>query len=272
MSDDFENRRNDRRERRQQRWEAGMEFGGGGQSNVWTGVFILLIGVAALIRVSVPDLPHWLFSWKMFLIALGLFLGFKHGFKGPAWLILILLGSAFILRDMYPEMPIRQYVWPSILVLIGAVMILRPKRSPWECNDKQKKKREDSSGIEEATVIDEKHNYKEDYIDSTSIFSGSKKIIISKNFKGGDVVTIFGGTELDFSQADMLKPVTMEITTIFGGTKLIIPSNWEIKSEAVMIFGGIEDKRRMQTITGPPEKTLILKGTVLFGGIEIKSY
>ena len=39
-----------------------------------------------------------------------------------------------------------------------------------------------------------------------------------------------------------------------------------------MIFGGIEDKRRMQTITGPPEKTLILKGTVLFGGIEIKSY
>lgn len=70
----------------------------------------------------------------------------------------------------------------------------------------------------------------------------------------------------------MLKPVTMEITTIFGGTKLIIPSNWEIKSEAVMIFGGIEDKRRMQTITGPPEKTLILKGTVLFGGIEIKSY
>lgn len=68
----------------------------------------------------------------------------------------------------------------------------------------------------------------------------------------------------------MLKPVTLEITTIFGGTKLIIPSNWEIKSEAVMIFGGIEDKRRMQTITGQPEKTLILKGTVLFGGIEIK--
>ena len=144
MSDDFENRKNDRRERRQQRWEAGMEFGGGGQSNVWTGVFILLIGVAALIRVSVPDLPHWLFSWKMFLIALGLFLGFKHGFKGPAWLILILLGSAFILRDMYPEMPIRQYVWPTILVLIGAVMILRPKRSPRECNDKQKKKRQES--------------------------------------------------------------------------------------------------------------------------------
>ncbi len=271
MSDDSEKRRNDRWERRQQRWKTKMEFGGG-NSNVWTGIFILLIGVAALIRVSVPDLPNWLFSWKMFLIALGLFIGFKHGFKGPAWMILILIGSAFLLRDMYPELPIRQYIWPSILVLVGAVMILRPKRSYWECDDSKKTPRQHSAGIEEATVIDESRNHKEDYLNSTCIFSGSKKIIISKNFKGGEVVTVFGGTEIDFSQADMGKAVTMEVTCIFGGTKLIIPSNWEIKSEAVMIFGGIEDKRRMQTITGQPEKTLILKGTVLFGGIEIKSY
>lgn len=271
MIDDFEKRKNDRKERRQQRWEARMEFGGSGHSNVWTGIFILLIGVAALIKISVPDLPSWLFSWQTFLIALGIFLGFKHGFKGPAWFIMILIGGAFLARDIYPELAIRRYIWPSILVLIGAIMILKPKRSSWECNDNQKKK-PDSSGIEEATIIDEKHNFKEDYIDSTSIFSGSKKIIISKNFKGGDIVTIFAGTELDFSQADMLKPATLEVTTIFGGTKLIIPSNWEIKSEAVMIFGGIEDKRRMQTITGQPEKTLLLKGTVLFGGIEIKSY
>jgi predicted membrane protein len=262
---------NKNREERRNRWEARVEIGGG-NSHIWTGVFILLIGIAALIRVSVPDLPGWLFSWKTFLIALGIFLGFKHNFKGPVWIILMLIGGAFLVRDFYPELAIRRYIWPSILVLIGAVMILRPKRGPWTCDDTQKKKKKDSAGIEEATIIDETHNHKEDFLDSTCIFSGSKKIIISKNFKGGDVVTVFGGTELDFSQADMTKPVTLEITTIFGGTKLIIPSNWEIKSEAVMIFGGIEDKRRMQTITGEPEKTLILRGTVLFGGIEIKSY
>ena len=184
----------------------------------------------------------------------------------------MLIGGAFLLRDIYPALPIRQYIWPSILVLVGAAMILRPKHSSWDCGNSKKKTKRNTSGIEEATITDEYKNHKEDYLDSTCIFSGSKKIIISKNFKGGDVVTIFGGTELDFSQADMVKAATMEVTTIFGGTKLIIPSNWEIKSEAVMIFGGIEDKRRMQTITGEPEKTLILKGTVLFGGIEIKSY
>ena len=74
MSDDYGKRFNDRWERRKKHWEARIEIGGG-NSHVWTGVFILLIGVAALIKVSVPDLPQWLFSWKTFLIALGLFWG-----------------------------------------------------------------------------------------------------------------------------------------------------------------------------------------------------
>jgi hypothetical protein len=53
---------------------------------------------------------------------------------------------------------------------------------------------------------------------------------------------------------------------------MLVPSNWAIKSEVVTIFGGIEDKRRMQAITEAPEKTLFLKGTVIFGGIDIKSF
>jgi len=112
----------------------------------------------------------------------------------------------------------------------------------------------------------------EDFVDSTSIFGGAKKNIISKTFKGGDIVNIFGGTELDLTQADFTGTAIIELTTVFGGTKLIIPSNWSIKSDAVIIFGGIEDKRKMQTLSENAEKTLVLKGTVIFGGIDIKSY
>lgn len=64
----------------------------------------------------------------------------------------------------------------------------------------------------------------------------------------------------------------MELTTIFGGTKFIVPSNWTVKSEAVTIFGGLEDKRNTQTLIDNPDKILLLKGTVIFGGIEIKSF
>ena len=140
-----------------------------------------------------------------------------------------------------------------------------------ECNT-GKKKNPDGPGIEEAKVIDETYDSKEDYVDSTSIFGGAKKNIISKNFKGGDLVNIFGGTELDLTRADFTGTAELELTTIFGGTKLIVPSNWTIRSEAVTIFGGLEDKRNSQTISDSAEKVLVLRGTVLFGGIEIKSF
>ena len=85
-------------------------------------------------------------------------------------------------------------------------------------------------------------------------------------------MNVFGGTELNLTQADIQGSAVLELTTIFGGTKLIVPSNWSVKSEAVTIFGGIEDKRQIAQVIEHPEKKLILKGTVIFGGIDIKSF
>ena len=231
----------------------------------------LLSTIAALIRVSSPDLPAWIFSWKTFLIALGLFIGFKHGFRGPAWLILILVGSAFLLRDIYPELGIRQYIWPLMLIVVGAFIIIRPRRKFWEEKYQFEKKTNDMQN--NTTIMGDEETWsKDDFVSSTSIFSGDKKNILSKDFKGGDIINIFGGTELNLSQADIKGKVSLEITTIFGGTKLIVPANWDVKSEAVTIFGGLEDKRPASPMAESKDKLLVLKGTVLFGGIEIKSY
>lgn len=265
MREDFEKRW----ENRKMRWEARCEArGSGGKGHIWTGAFILLIGIALLIKVSVADFPHWIFSWQMFLIALGLFIGFRHNFKGGAWFILMLIGGVFLINEIVPDFSYRRYMWPIALIAVGLFFILRPRNKfiPASASEKKNDLSDDSAGYKSGDFT------KEDFIDSTCIFSGSKKNIISKNFKGGDIVTIMGGTELDLTQADVTEPAILEITTIFGGTKLLIPSNWEIKSEAVMIFGGIEDKRKMQPLTEASEKIIILKGTVIFGGIEIKSY
>jgi predicted membrane protein len=245
--------------------------GPGGNGHIWTGIFILLVGVAALLKTSIPDLPYWIFSWQMFLIALGLFIGFKHGFRGGAWLILIMVGTAFLLRDIFPDLAIRRYIWPVLLIGIGAFLIIRPRRKSWEqCAWNEKKNTGSQSG---SSILSDAETWsQDDFVDSTSIFSGDKKNILSKNFKGGDIVNIFGGTELNLSQADIQGKVTIEITTIFGGTKLVVPANWEVKSEAVTIFGGLEDKRSITASTEVSGKVLLLKGTVIFGGIEIKSF
>lgn len=275
-------RREERRKRREEwmkQWEQRRQdsmLNHRGHGHVWTGLFIILIGVAALLKASLTDMPDWVFSWQTFLIALGFFVGFKHGFRGGTWLILILVGGAFLARDIYPELPIRRYFWPVMLIVVGAFLILRPRRkSFWMQNDDQKKTTVNNA-VEEATIVEESYqsqkDYLEDFVDSTSVFGAAKKNIISKNFKGGDLVNIFGGTELDMTRADFNGTAEIEITTVFGGTKLIIPSHWTLKSEVVTVFGGLEDKRSLHSITENPDKVLLLKGTVILGGIEIKSF
>ncbi|MFN7260854.1 MAG: DUF4288 domain-containing protein, partial [Cyclobacteriaceae bacterium] len=105
----------------------------------------------------------------------------------------------------------------------------------------------------------------------TSIFGGSNRKIFSKNFKGGQMTAIFGGSDLDLSQADIQGPVVVDVVSIFGGVKLIVPANWEVKTNISAILGGVEDKRKDPS-SFSPEKKLVLTGVCMFGGVEIKSY
>jgi predicted membrane protein len=281
---DFRNWREERREqRRKMREEWRARFGDHQHymagsyvrsSGVWTGVFILLIGVAALVKATVTDLPNWFFSWQTFLIALGLFTGIKHGFRGATWFILILIGGAFLVPHIYPDIDIRRYIWPVVLIIIGAFIILKPRRRYWgdDLNDNSQKKSSASPDIEDAKIVDETSYSKEDFVHATSVFGGVKKIVISKNFKGGDLVNIFGGSELDLTRCDFNGTATIELTNIFGGTKLIIPADWAVKSDAAVIFGGVEDKRHISGDPAGNAKTLLLKGTVIFGGVDIRNY
>jgi predicted membrane protein len=184
----------------------------------------------------------------------------------------MLIGGAFLLPEIYPDISIRRFIWPAVLILIGGFLILRPRRHHYSQWQDGQKKTSGSSGIEDANVTDDGKDSKEDFLNTTNIFGGCKKNIFSKSFKGGDIVSIFGGSELDLSRADFTGTATIELTTIFGGTKLIIPSNWTVRSDAAVIFGGIEDKRTVTPTADGAEKILLLKGTVMFGGVDIRSY
>jgi len=112
----------------------------------------------------------------------------------------------------------------------------------------------------------------DDYLDTVSVFGGIKKTILSKDFKGGEVVNIFGGAQLDFTQADINGRIILDITQIFGGTKIIIPSHWQVVSDIAAVFGSIDDKRMKTTAAPGTEKLLVLKGVSIFAGVDIRSY
>ena len=226
----------------------------------FTGALLLLIGGVILASKLGFPVPHWLFSWEIILIALGLFIGIKSNFSNLAWLVLIFVGASSLIDNAYPLMNIRTYIWPLALMLVGVSFILNPKR-------KRRHRFEDLNydfPVSEAASLDNR-------LDITAIFSGVKRRILSKTFLGGDITAFMGGAEIDLTQSDIQGTRVMDITAIFGGIKLIVPSDWDVQSHATAIFGGVEDKRYI-----PPapqtNKVLVLDGVAVFGGIEIKSY
>lgn len=240
-----------------------------GQST--TGIIFLLIGVAAILRITMPEFPKWIFTWPMILIAIGIISGVRENFRGTTWMILLLVGGAFLARNtIIPDLEIRRYIFPVVFIGIGLVILFGSKKRNrfWKFDLGNKSGRRPKDGL----FTDESDNTSDDVIDSTSIFAGIKKNIFSKHFKGGEVVSIMGGTEINLNQADIQGTVILETFQLFGGTTLIVPPHWEVKSELVVIFGGVDDKRRLNSDVINTDKRLVLRGTTIFGGIEIKSY
>ncbi len=259
---------------------------GRGPGRIWAGLFLLLVGGILLLDQMGFPLPDWLFSWHILLIALGLFIGLRHNFRGAAWFIMIAIGGVYLVQDYYPEMHIHRFIWPCILIFLGLIVILRPGRGRWnpEWSQEMGQRRWGRPGRWDRpgpwgrpgattnSFSTSKESYSsEDYIDTTSIFGGVHKKIVSKNFKGGDITTMMGGTELDLTQADFSGVVKLDVTQIMGGTKIIVPPHWEVRSEVTAVFAGFEDKRQQPAIVNP-DKVLVIQGTSIFGGIELKNY
>ncbi len=230
-------------------------------SKLYTGIFILVIGILLFAKKMNIGLPWWVFSWEMLLIGVGIFNGFKYNFKNPAWIILIAIGSLFLWDEMTVGTNLRPFIFPIILIAIGISFIFSPKlgKGKWKNLDQEKFIGSTTSN--------------EEGVDAVAIFSGIKKNILSKNFQGGSLVSVMGGVDLNLMQADIQGKIIIEAVNVMGGTKLIIPANWDVQSnELVSIFGGIDDKRMVQADEISQEKVIILKGVNIFGGIEIKSY
>jgi predicted membrane protein len=244
------------------------------RGKIMGGLLIVVIGLLFLGRELGLELPYWLLSWKMLLIGLGVVLAVKHKFRHPGWFFLIAIGGVFLMNDIYPDLHIKPILWPIVLILIGLAIMFKPRNRSYHANCRQwKHRRKGYYRGERQDFFDRVEPSKEDYIDSTAFMAGVKKNILSKNFKGGEITNVFGGTELNLTQADFEGTASLDLTQVFGGTKLILPANWEIKSELITVFGSVEDKRPiLPHVSGESTKVLILKGTTVLGGIEIRTF
>ncbi|HEY5406808.1 MAG TPA: LiaF domain-containing protein [Ginsengibacter sp.] len=255
------------------------QFGGMRGSRMWSGVILLLAGVLLLGYKMGAPIPGWVFTWPVLLIAIGILTGIKSRFHNPGAFIMIVIGGVFLLDQTSPELNFHNYILPLILIGVGLIYILRPRHFR---SGGYKRRWRDVDYFQSPVVppaenfSGNKSNINEnddgEYVEINAVLGGVKKIILSKNFKGGEINSFMGGTELNLLKADILKPVVLEVNNVFGGTKLIVPSNWDVKNEVTTVFGGIEDKRSLNSTTPDAGKILFLKGTCIFGGIEVTNY
>ena len=239
-------------------------------NNAIAGFLLLGIGGVWLSRQFGFHTPDWLFSWPMLLVAIGLFVGIRNNFSDFSWLILIGIGAYFLVEDKL-DIPMEK-IWPVIIIGAGLALILAPRRKRRRedrYNKRSAGKYYDPAGKEgEGNTTDDP----EEVLEIVSVFAGIKKTVYSKNFRGGEAVCIFGGADINLSQADFEGTIVLEFVHIFGGSKLVIPPHWELRTDAAVVFGGIDDRRKVPQQPYDHNKVVILKGAIIFGGVEIKSY
>ncbi|AEA42885.1 LiaF transmembrane domain-containing protein [Fluviicola taffensis] len=240
------------------------------------GLAIVFFGIIYLMKQLGYHVPSYLLSWQMVLIVVGIIVLIKHKFRKFHGYLLIIIGKLFLLSEWYPHLINNKIIFPIGLIIVG-LFIVFSKSKRFDRYNKRKKRftKENWKHIHEAHqrgYSSYKYN-EEDFIDSVSFFGGITKTVLSKTFKGADIVSFFGGTDVNLSQADFQDRIVVDVTNIFGGTTLTIPNNWEVISEVASIFGAYEDKRPpYQRENDEPRKILILKGTCMFGGIEVNSF
>jgi predicted membrane protein len=260
INDERQQRREARREMKQERFERReMRHDSHHLSSnrAIIGVILVMIGLFLVLRNTgfFPEfIDHVVFSWPMLLVAIGLVMTLGAAEK-TSGVIVMAVGGFFLIPMIFREtFHAYNMFWPSIFIIIGILFIVT-KRKGWNSVS--------SKGI-----------VGDDFIDIVNVFSGGERQIVSENFRGGRISAVFGGTELDLTKAKLAPGVNeLEIACVFGGATFIVPDDWNIIIHVTPILGGFSDSRKLNLGRNVDStKQLIIKGAVVFGGGEIKSY
>jgi len=244
------------------------------------GIILVTIGGLFLLgNLHIVHAAEWFAYWPVILIAVGLvqLVDANHPASRTVGAVLMGVGGLFLADNLgYLSFDVGD-LWPLILIAIGVVMLVNRMgwggqwwggrwwggapywygggRRSWSRDWTYADSRQDSRG----------------YVHEVSIFGGSKRQVVSQDFRGGRVSSIFGGITLDLTGAQMSgSQAVLEVSAIYGGVSIRIPPSWNVETRGAGIFGGFAD----HTIHPPysaDTKRLVVRGAGIFGGVVIKN-
>ena len=131
--------------------------------------------------------------------------------------------------------------------------------------------------VDQDFVNNKKHQIEMNYVPGEAedvetivqIFGGNDRSGSWKLPKELRIVSIFGGADIDLSEAQFTSPVLrITVFNLFSGVDIYVPEHVNVQSTAFCIFGGISNDANSNAETNAP--TVIIDGVALFSGIDIK--
>jgi len=206
----------------------------------------VLIVVGALLLLDQMGIISFNF-WALIFGAFGLVrLLQASDVTGRVWgLLLIAVGVGFELNHL-GHLDIRiETTWPVFVILAGLMLIWRAYQQPSE-----------SGGLSP-------------HLNVFSILGGGEYRIRAKNFRGGDVVALMGGFDINLQDADIENSeATITVNCLMGGGVIRVPETWAVSMRVAAFMGGHSLKAREGI---QPTKTLIVKGIAIMGGVEVRN-
>lgn len=177
-----------------------------------------------------------------------------------------------MLKHAFPGTNVWGFMWPLALIGTGSWYLIRYSK-PIVSADYQPEFKAQPFHEQEDPKDDDSSSYTatgDDYLDNVTVLCNLKRTVISKDFKGGDIVGFMGNMKLNFAQADIQELVMIDITQTLSKTKIIVPSDWRVVIDVDSIMSDFDDKRLLK-YGATPGKVLVLKGTSVFSKLEVRS-
>ncbi|MCC6494645.1 MAG: DUF1707 and DUF2154 domain-containing protein [Propionibacteriaceae bacterium] len=103
-----------------------------------------------------------------------------------------------------------------------------------------------------------------------AVFAGATRKHTWRVRKHTSILTVFGGAELDLTQATFeARELEFNVFCLFGGVELTVPPGTEVDNQVMAVLGGSDVGKLAPPDPSAPRITV--KGFVGFGGIEIRN-
>lgn len=216
------------------------------------GIGVVLVGIVlTLDQFHLVRAENILSYWPVLLIAVGLakirIFRFWESFFGSA---LVVVGTLYLLDTLDLLTFSIGKLWPVVLVIIGG-RIAAGALHRWP-----------GPNVTNAASVS-----------GIAVFGGFHRRLSSTEFKDGQLTAFCGGFDIDLRDADIAgEEAVIDVFAMCGGGVIRVPMTWNVIVKVLPLFGGTDDKTsHAAPQPGVTQKRLVVTGTALMGGLEIRN-